>query len=89
MEHVLDSSNIITDNKLHSHSIQTNLSASTDHAPNVLVFLPTWISSSEMNLPQNQCFFHARTISSIGTFLVSGRNKPMKMVMTSTQPPKK
>uniref|UniRef100_A0A0A9FGY6 Uncharacterized protein n=1 Tax=Arundo donax TaxID=35708 RepID=A0A0A9FGY6_ARUDO len=42
-----------------------------------------------MNLPQYQCFFHTSTISSMGTFLVSGRNSATKMVMMTTHAPKK
>ena len=38
---------------------------------------------------QNQCFCHNNTISSMGTFFVSGRKKKMKMVMITSQPAKK
>src|SRR4051812_20334461 len=42
-----------------------------------------------MKRPQYQCAFQTSTISSMGTFLVSGRKKATKTVMTITHAPKK
>lgn len=42
-----------------------------------------------MYLPQNQCAFQTLFISSMGTFLVSGKKKKMKAVIMITKHPKK